>query len=1470
MASAEELTDQLTMMTRLASQVERMAAASDRIERSYQTQVSIVEKLADAFGRLNTQGPTQGVEVLGKAVKEVQDRLRDTGKASEATFQRLSKEADRTGRNFSSRFPRSVAVGTAALSGFAQGVRNVVALSKGVTGFLTGFVDGVANVAASIIAIPFKIFEGLVDLAARSGNGMNELAQEIENLRKQFGALSGPTNKAIVTTAENLTGFKDTGLSAWRVFGNLANRLKEIRELATEMGGAFGVVRKEFVDNGGALLAYQKGLGIANDDMRGVARSSVAMGRQTSTALKDMTRYSYELGDAFGLDAKLISRDMSKALSDVRHFGGATVKQIAEASTYARKLGFELKDITGTLDAFDTFDAAAENAAKLSQAFGVNIDAFELMKAQNPADQLELLRKSFRQAGVDASNFDRASLKLAATTTGLSEDIVQSALSLKNQGMRLDEIKKKSGEAERKTMTQAQAMKRLADAIERMVIAGGPQEGGFWDMFIKGFLGGIQSSKEFREIIWNIKRALQQTYLEGVRLGRAFVQLFPGVKDFLGGIAGFFNPAKFKRLTGSVVDVITSWMKDLSDPNGKASFAGLMGSLRDSFFNFFNEESPDGRRLLDGFKRTLRSIGRIVGEGISWASDKVADGLRLVMDLITGKRRLLDGAAAAGKDGLGFMGEVLAPVVDGLRHAWKEITPVLADMVRTLGQKLAGYLRSDAFTGAVKPAIPYVATVLFGPALARAMLGALAASMAKSAVGFFTGSGRRAVSDLVQRAGDVASAARRVPTTGVDGIERVGAVNKAVASAVDAGRGWGVREAATLGLKLVAVATALSVGGVEMAYAFGIMKRTLDAAGIRTTRDVLPPMEVLGAVVLASVPLSLSLRLASRAGNVKDVLLGGLVVTAAVGIVGTVGAGLTALLSAVGSPEQLTAAGDVMLKMSGVFLAMVPLIGASIALGALASGPQAAALVLAAAGMAVVGAAVAEMSGISVAIIKQLAGLRVDAGFQTKVDAFLGIMRSVQAFTQSLVSVIDMMEPSLAELLTGRSESFTAKVTAARGLMREMIGSRGSGDGVVGIVETVMDSLKQLSLADGLVEKARTFSEVLSAVAATMAAMVPPPAFFEAGSSFLAQLSGPKPFTDLATDVNYYMTKMRDGIMSMVRGDSSGKGGIIDVVQQLGSIQLPNAKAAETVAALLGAISGVMKSLAPSGDTLKAFTTSVDNALVAVGPLKLGATNVSKLDAAALGKALDAMGEQMGKLLPALTTGVLGSVLQQAGTVAPDQVEKLKVMADVLRSSVEAGRLVADALRGGEQAIKVDPAALDGLGSTLPRALSVVARLQEQVGGGLSSASLRSFGRNMQELAGVIHGDEQGKGGIVGALSAVREMVKQANDLDAALAAASTNRIDIKARLDRVARAVGLGGKMTYTVNPSKEIAITVNMTVTMEAGAVERVILQREGSVIRDRLNFATYDNVGERATSPVPNTPDAPAITHPAGTRN
>jgi hypothetical protein len=94
--------------------------------------------------------------------------------------------------------------------------------------------------------------------------------------------------------------------------------------------------------------------------------------------------------------------------------------------------------------------------------------------------------------------------------------------------------------------------------------------------------------------------------------------------------------------------------------------------------------------------------------------------------------------------------------------------------------------------------------------------------------------------------------------------------------------------------------------------------------------------------------------------------------------------------------------------------------------------------------------------------------------------------------------------------------------------------------------------------------------------------------------------------------------------------------------------------------------------------------------------------------------------------------------------------------------------------------------------------------------------------------------------GIDSALKAVNQMIDVVQKLDTALTSADLNKLDISAKLGRVAQGVGLGKTASYTVNAGKPVVITLNLNVSMDVDQVEKVMILRSTSIIRDRLDLA------------------------------
>lgn len=644
-----------------------------------------------------------------QVTKEAAAQEKQVGK-TETAIQKISKAMQGP-------LAKAAIIGSSALTGLGQGFKNLFALMKGGIGLFGSVAGGAFSVAKSVAAIPFKMLKGLTDMA-QSGGGGNELAAAYEEVRKEFGAFSSVSSSTIIGVTKNMAGFNDTGLSSIRVFGNTAERMKHVLELAKGMGPQFAKNAEEFNKNGGALLAYQKGLGLTAEQMGVVALKGQQMGTSMSKVLNDMTKQATHMAKAFGLDAKVISKDMGKAMADVKNFGHLSTKELASAVVYANKLGVSIDKLTGLMDAFDTFDQAAESTSKLNEQFGTNIDAQEIMSAQSPAEKMELLRKEFAKTGKDMSQLSYQERKLIQQTTGLDAATMDAMLAQKDQGDMLSDINKESQKAEDKTLSQADAMKELANSIERLTPSGGGGGGGFLDHILGGFKKGIQSAPEFIKLMSNIRVSLMHATQFGVKMGRAFVDMFPGVKQIFGGLADMFSPQKFKKMFDGILKIVDDFKK-----GNIKSMDELMKKLQDVFFGFFDSQKESGKKVLDGFKKFGTAIVQIMSKLLIFAVNKLAEVIPKITEFIKNPK-------IGNVKGGGEWAKILDPLWEALKLAKDKLGPVLKDLAVALFVKM-----KDALIGTTtgKVMLGAALVTVLGPAVMNAFAGAGAAGIFKSA-----------------------------------------------------------------------------------------------------------------------------------------------------------------------------------------------------------------------------------------------------------------------------------------------------------------------------------------------------------------------------------------------------------------------------------------------------------------------------------------------------------------------------------------------------------------------------------------------------------------------------------------------------------------------------------------------------------------------------------------------------------------
>ena len=708
----------------LAKNIQNVKNASLETTRAFQEQLKIITQMRDAMSQVagNVRAMCQGEcgvldpETWQEVSKEVEKHNTEVSEAAAA--------AKRLAEVMKSTLAKAIIIATTALTGLTQGFKNVIAMSKAAGKAISTIGGGIFSIAQSILSIPFKIFEKLFDMANQGGGG-NELAAAYQEVVKQFGDLKSGMGKAVVDTAKGLDKANKTGINTTQIFGNMAERVKAAKEMAEGLGPAFSVFEQEVEKGGSAMLIFNKALGISGEQMGSIASNAMRMGKSINDVHMSMTKQALGMEKAFKLNAKTLSKDMAKAMQDLSHFGHLSTKEMAVTAAFAQKMGVSIDKLVGVMDATSTFDQTAEGMSKLNQQFGTNIDFTEMMTAQSPEEKIALLSKEFARTGKDLSKLTSQERQLIKTSSGLTDEALNSMAAHGDMSDMLKDLNKQADKNEDKVMSQTQAMKELAKQIDKLTPSGGENKKTIFEQIIEGMTRGIKASPEFLQLMKNIRDVFRLALHFGFQLGKQIMKLLPGFGQVLTGFKELFDPARFKKM----FDGILGAFKELEKGGPEAS-KRFFEKISASFKEFFTSGSGATEKIKEGFAsigktliKVVAGLGTFFMEGLAKLLPKITDGVIKFLSWIKNPKEIgLDKVKGDAPEWLrpitdmfGTFKTVLLPALkDAFDKIWPELEPLLL--------KAAPYV-----TGAIK-AMLFAA---FAPAMLNAVIGTASVFLGK-------------------------------------------------------------------------------------------------------------------------------------------------------------------------------------------------------------------------------------------------------------------------------------------------------------------------------------------------------------------------------------------------------------------------------------------------------------------------------------------------------------------------------------------------------------------------------------------------------------------------------------------------------------------------------------------------------------------------------------------------------------------
>lgn len=297
--------------------------------------------------------------------------------------------------------------------GLFQGI--IDAFKTGIAGRQGKPLDNLANQAYAQASELVSAQEAMVGEFGRNNDTFKNMYHGVRDIQSNFYSMSTAGGQALSTI------FDDQADLITNYQAIVGTNLLQIQTTQKE------VTAREMAD----LTLYGKALNFGTaQTQRFLERQFSLTGEANDELLKQALAYSDAIEEATQISSKIIAENISGMMTDVKTFGNMTVEEMSEAAAAIAKVGLEVDDLGSLVMKFSTFESSAEIASKLTQVFGVQLDALKYTTTsfESPEDMLQMLQEDFALAGQTMDNMGMDQKRMLADTLGVEIDKLERLL----------------------------------------------------------------------------------------------------------------------------------------------------------------------------------------------------------------------------------------------------------------------------------------------------------------------------------------------------------------------------------------------------------------------------------------------------------------------------------------------------------------------------------------------------------------------------------------------------------------------------------------------------------------------------------------------------------------------------------------------------------------------------------------------------------------------------------------------------------------------------------------------------------------------------------------------------------------------------------------------------------------------------------------------------------------------------------
>lgn len=398
-----------------------------------------------------------------------------------------------------------------------RGAANVLSYAKNLLG---GALSVLTNMLKAVTSLPFAIARLGANIGEQVRKELVEgLGQSFEDLKEKFDMNSfiGENIRSMKEMSEkSILEFRKPNSELVKFFGygteGLKKYLTSFGETVEQLGYFGEVFAGEIRKGEQDFLLFTKlrsAAGYSAEDFKYFAMDAYTTVSSLGARMSSAYEASKKVSKMYNINTKMLSRNFMILRKDIVNFGHISDISLNETAAIMTKMGVKMEDAAAVFNKFSTFESASNAAAILGQTFGMNLNAMDMIKAENPAEIFTMFRTAMLDTGKTFDQMSRFEKSIMVQQTGMSAESLKAMMNYSAAGLTFEEARKRIEESSPEAQ-QLQKLKELRSSIKE--IKKTLNNKSFFSAFTDGLITKLSYHNETRETVMALSQGYQGLY----------------------------------------------------------------------------------------------------------------------------------------------------------------------------------------------------------------------------------------------------------------------------------------------------------------------------------------------------------------------------------------------------------------------------------------------------------------------------------------------------------------------------------------------------------------------------------------------------------------------------------------------------------------------------------------------------------------------------------------------------------------------------------------------------------------------------------------------------------------------------------------------------------------------------------------------------------------------------------------------